>query len=218
MDFTSQFRHLKQGQTTLGQESQSDEKDSLFLSPVAQGKESSEEIKSPVRTFKRLDFFTVTYNHPAQDDDPDNQLFPFGSQSQPQPQSQRKTTPSRSTSHSKKESNLKRRILTILDEPRSDLFSEYCDRNSIKGFLKSQQAMSKDIYFEVLEDEKLDKSIMKGAERLIGKEMSQFIETPGEDDRISHSFSIAQARNSARDTKDKPEVTFESWLARNKPK
>lgn len=219
MNVDSQFKYLMPGQNLqTSNEQESDEKDSLFLSPAAVRRESQEEIKSPVRTFKHLDYYTVTYEHSLDENDPANALFPFGSQSQQTPLSQRKIASSRSTSHSKRESNLKRRILTILDEPRSDLFTEYCEKNSIKNFLKSQQALNKDIYFEVLEQEKLDKSAFKNAEKILESEKSLLIETPEEDERISHSFSLSQVRNSQRDLKEKPDVTFESWLAKNKPK
>ena len=114
------------------------------------------------------------------------------------------------------ESNLRKRILNILDTTSQDNFKSHCQKYSIKNFLKSQQAMNNDIYYDLVESETVDKSMTKFTEHLVEDRKGNLLDTPDEEERVSHSFSLHHVCSSTRNSKGKPLQSFQEWVSQSK--
>lgn len=168
---------------------------------------------SPVRAFKNVDFYTVAYETPSRLGESEPELFPFGDQSGKRDSKEKH----RSMSHVGRqaiESTLKKRILNILDTTSHEGFTTHCQKYSIKSFLKSQQAMNNDIYYEIVEHETVDQSMAKFTEHLVEDRKAELLATPPEDNRANHSFSLSNVCSSNRKSKGKPTMTFNDWLSK----
>lgn len=215
MNLDNQFSYLEKPSPENLEAARQEEKNNLSLSPQNRRVEfDDQEIASPVRTFKHVDFYTISYDN-AQNGEEEPMLFPFGGDTN-QYQDHSKNRSGSQITNRNFDSNLRKRILNILDTTTQETFNNHCQKYSIKTFLRSQQAMNNEIYYDIVESENVDKSIAKFTEDLVENRKADLLETPEEDDRVSHSFSLNHVCSSARNSKGRPTISFNDWLNQSK--
>lgn len=175
---------------------------------------------TPIAHVRTLGTYTIFDEGSRKVIGPEDDLFPFGVMNKIEQHSSH----SRSHSRAKEplDGNLKRRILTILDkeqQKRGQDFNNYLEKHSIRGFLRSQRVLNKEMDLDLLAAEQLNKSRLEEAGKLLD-ESRQILDNSvyqTEDERVSQSYSLKRVCLSARNNLANKPLNFETWLAHNKP-
>ena len=123
-----------------------------------------------IKTIKKIDSYTIADF--GRTDCLDSELIPIGciKVEDPSQKPAHKRTTSTTSSRNSSDAPLKHRILDILETKQSRRTTEsYMKKHSLRGFLSSQQALSKEGYYEVLAHEHMDRSRCEEASRLISR-------------------------------------------------